>query len=99
MELLLVLVLGGVLALVMRPLKDWYVVELSDASGASLEKTAFARLEAAQQAFDQTLAAKAHAGAATKIHLWHAEARSRREALKSNRNDRPAEALLKSADL
>lgn len=99
MELLLVLVLVGVLALVMRPLKDWYVVELSDASGASLEKRAFVRLEAAQQAFDQTLAAKAHAGAATKIHLWHAEARSRREALKFNRNDRPVEALLKSADL
>jgi hypothetical protein len=99
MELLLVLVLAGVLALVMRPLKDWYVVELSEASGASLEKRAFVRLEAARQAFDQTLAAKAHAGAATKIHLWHAEARSRREALKSNRNDRPAEALLKSADL
>jgi hypothetical protein len=99
MELLLVLVLVGVLALVMRPLKDWYVVELNDASGASLEKTTFARLEAAQQAFDQALAAKAQAGVATTIHLWHAEARSRREALKSNRNERPAEALLKSAEL
>lgn len=99
MELLLVLVLAGVLALVMRPLKDWYVVESNDASGVSLEKAAFSQLEAAQQAFDQALAAKGHAGTVTKIHLWHAEARSRREALKANRDERPAEALLESADL
>lgn len=79
MELLLILVLGGLAVWLMRPLRDWYVLEVRDASGASLENAVFTSLDAAQQAFQQATENGAQAGAPRVIHLWHAEARSRRE--------------------
>lgn len=79
MELLLILVVGGLAAWLMRPLRDWYVLEVKDASGASLEKIVFTSLDTAQQAFQQATEKGATAGAPHVIHLWHAEARSRRE--------------------
>lgn len=81
MELLLILVVGGLAAWLMRPLRDWYVLEVQDASGASLEKIVFTSLDTAQQAFQQATEKVATAGAPHVIHLWHAEARSRGEVL------------------
>ncbi len=83
MELLLILVVGGLAAWLMRPLRDWYVLEAQDGSGASPEKTVFSDLAAAQLAFEHTAAKGAQGEAAQELHLWHVEARSRREALKS----------------
>ncbi|NML17483.1 hypothetical protein [Azohydromonas caseinilytica] len=77
MEILLVLILGGAFFLFARPLKDWYVVDIQDASGTSLELQIFTGLEAAQQAFDHVVATKAQPSAKT-IHLRHLEARSRK---------------------
>ena len=79
MELLLILVVGGLAVWLMRPLRDWYVLEVQDASGASLEKTVFNSLDTAQQVFQQVTEKWAPAGAPCVIHLWHAEARSRGE--------------------
>lgn len=76
MELLLILVVGGLAVWLMRPLRDWYVLEVQNGSGASLEKTVFTQLDAAQQAFQQAVEKGAPAGAPRVIHLWHAEARS-----------------------
>ncbi|WP_298231826.1 hypothetical protein [uncultured Azohydromonas sp.] len=81
MELLLILVVGGLAAWLMRPLRDWYVLEVQDASGASLGKTVFTQLDAAEQAFQQAVAKEAGSGAPRVIYLWHAEARSRKEIL------------------
>ncbi|WP_028998113.1 hypothetical protein [Azohydromonas australica] len=79
MELLLILLVGGLAAWLMRPLRDWYVLEVQDVSGASLEKSVFTSLDTAQQAFQQAAEKGAPAGAPCVIHLWHAEARSRGE--------------------
>lgn len=82
MELLLILVVGGLAVWLMRPLRDWYVLEVQDASGASLEKSIFPDLDAAQLAFEHAAATGTQQGAAWKLHLWQAEARSRKEILK-----------------
>ena len=99
MELLLVLIVGGIFVLLARPLKDWYVVEFHDASGASIEKSVFADADAARQAFDSALSGKARPGAARKITLWQVEARSRRAALKPKAGQEPTAVPLQSADL
>lgn len=81
MELLLILVVGGMAAWLMRPLRDWYVLDMQDSSGTGLEKSAFANLDTAQQAFQRAAEKGTQTGAPRVIHLWHVEARSRRQAL------------------
>ncbi len=81
MELLLILLVGGLAAWLMRPLRDWYVLEVQDGSDTGLEKTVFTSLDTAQQAFQQAAEKEVQAGAPRVIHLWHAEARGRKEAL------------------
>ena len=82
MELLLILVVGGLAVWLMRPLRDWYVLEVQDAAGASLGKTVFTQLDAAEQAFQQAVEKETESGAPRVICLWHAEARSRKEVLR-----------------
>ena len=99
MELLLVLLVGGILILFLRPLGDWYVVDLRDGSGLSVEKALFTDADAAQQAFNHARERRAGTASAATVQLWHAEVRSRREALKATSGENGSARLLKSADL
>ena len=96
MELLFVLLVGGLFVLLARPLKDWYVLDVHDASGLSTDKIVFTDLDAAQRAFDDDVAARAQDDPGLEVHLWRVEARSRREALKSGKSMALAPVLLKS---
>ena len=97
MELLFVLVVGGIFFLLARPLKDWYVLDVHDASGVSTDGIVFTDLDAAQLAFDDAVAARAQNDVALEVHLWQVEARSRGEAMKLRKGMAPAPVLLKSS--
>ena len=96
MELLLVLVVCGIFVLLARPLKDWYVLDVHDASGVNTDKLVFNDLDAAQRAFDAAVAAGAQNDISLEVHLWQVEARSRKEALRSRKGMALAPVLLKS---
>lgn len=99
MELLLVLLIGGVFVFFLRPLRDWYAVELLDAAASKPETKLFADLESAQQVFGQALQAQGCGGGPAKIQLRHVEARSRKDALKALEDGGDAVRLLQSADI
>jgi hypothetical protein len=80
MELLLILVVGGMAVWLMRPLRDWYVLDVQDAAGTSLDKTVFTDRTAAEWAFDDAVAARAQDDVILEVDLWQVEARSRKEA-------------------
>lgn len=86
MELLLILVVGGLAVWLMRPLRDWYVVEAcqdvgNDGESRRLSKEIFAALEGARQAWEQRVREMREAGESGEVCLWRAEARSRKQAL------------------
>ena len=77
MELALILVVGGLAWWLMRPLRDWYVVETCRATGDT-GKQIFPELDAAEQSWTHSLQTLREAQESGTVSLWHIEARSRR---------------------
>lgn len=80
MELALILMLGGLSWWLMRPLRDWYVVDISRGT-ESAGKQVFQEMEAAEQAWARAVQDMRKVGDSGTVFLWHVEARSRRQAL------------------
>lgn len=76
MELLLIMVLAGLCFWLMKPLRDWYVVEVSAPSGHGGLQYAFKTPDQAETEFDRMRQELRNSGRNGQIFLWKVEARS-----------------------
>lgn len=94
MEVLLILILAGLSWWLMRPLRDWYVVEIRRGTETT-GKQVFTDLDAADQSWTESIRALRLADEVCDISLWHIEARSRRQALSGKLPEGKEAVLLK----
>ncbi|WP_157266178.1 hypothetical protein [Azohydromonas aeria] len=80
MELALIVILGGLSWWLMRPLRDWYVVEIRRGMECA-GRQVFTQMEAAEQSWVESIQVLRQGDDVCEISLWHIEARSRRQAL------------------
>lgn len=101
MELLLIIVLGGLCFWLMKPLRDWYVVEFSTASGRGGQQYAFKDSGTAELEFDHLRQELRNSGQCGQVFLWKVEARSRRHAtkLESDKEEQAKPVLLKFEEI
>lgn len=82
MELLLIILLAGLCFWLMKPLRDWYVVEVSTPSGHGGLQYAFKNSNRAETEFDRMRQELRNSGRNGQIFLWKVEARSSMHARK-----------------
>lgn len=82
MELLLIILLAGLCFWLMKPLRDWYVVEVATPSGHGGRQYAFKNSVHAETEFDRMRQELLNSGRNGQIFLWKVEARSSMHARK-----------------
>jgi hypothetical protein len=100
MEILLIVIVGGLFVWLARPLCDWYVVEIRGDDGGAGGSCAFKDRLAADMEFERRVQQASAAQYPAGIRLWQVEARSRKDALKLQPAgpERSQPLLLKSQD-
>jgi hypothetical protein len=97
-ELLLIAIVGGIALWGLKPLQDWYVVELQCAAGGSRYAFKLAESNAALREFNRLVQKASDSALQATVCLWKVEARDRKGALKLEPAGagRPAPVLVKS---
>jgi hypothetical protein len=97
-ELLLIAVVGGIAFWGLKPMRDWYVVELQCAAGGSRYVFKLTESSAAQLEFNRLVQKATASRLKATVCLWKVEARDRKAAMKLEPAGagRPAPVLVKS---